>query len=132
MAPGSRPLNLADRDRWWWLALLISVLAGLLAMHGLGQVVDVREASLTTKHHMSAAAQVTDGCQHLPTHDGGHLDHDDASCKSGGVGSAPTLPDRPADPRHAVPDRAAAGVVTTAAAVGRDPPSLSELQLLRI
>lgn len=127
MAPRSRPPRLADRARKWVLPLLL--LGGLLAMHGLGQLTQLRDVP-PVDQHMSAT--MASGCHDLASHDGGHFDHGDASCKAAGVGTSPTLPELATDQIPATARPTATGSVTAASAVGRDPPSLSDLQLLRI
>ncbi|GGX41989.1 DUF6153 family protein [Streptomyces chryseus] len=123
--------------------LVLAVLVGLLAMHGLGPVAPLMSSSaVAVDHHavtVAAASHVggaaCEDCVHVG-HDeggiGGHAEHADATCAAGGTSGAP-----------AVPTPALAGVVTCPAVVlpasaatttlgGRAPPSLSELQLLRI
>ncbi|MER7051411.1 MULTISPECIES: DUF6153 family protein [unclassified Streptomyces] len=64
---------------------------------------------------------------------GGHLEHADAVCASGAVSDGPVLPAPVPDP---VPTAVCDGVVRACAADAPDgaraPPSLAELQLLRI
>lgn len=123
------------------LLLVLAVLAGVVAMHGLGPSVhrapidamrDDRHAATAPSHaepaHCEDCVHVGDGNGDT----GGHAEHADATCAASGTSGAPALP-----------ALALAGVVTCAtahapAAVpaatlgGRAPPSLSELQLLRI
>ena len=124
-----------------YVLLVLAVLVGVVAMHGLGPAVpsvpthtmpDTRHAVTAPPH--ADAADCAD-CVHVDHGNGdpgGHAEHADATCAAGGTSGAPAL--------HApVP----AGVVTCpaadvptavpAATLGeRAPPSLSELQLLRI
>ncbi|MFI9612140.1 DUF6153 family protein [Streptomyces sp. NPDC052023] len=120
-------------------ALLLAVLAGLLAMHGLAPGVPTAAGSHTPdapSAHAVAPGTHRPGqaCAHA-IEDGapGHVDHADASCSAGGIGTsyAPPLltlavrsvPDgSPGSPRAA----------TGATEGGRAPPDLAELQLLRI
>ncbi|WP_405987174.1 DUF6153 family protein [Streptomyces sp. NBC_00872] len=114
--------------------LVLAMVAGVLAMHGLAPVAMTTTASHTTPssvHVMPAGAR---DCA-LPGHDGGgHLDHADGTCAAAGTSTGPalsalagsSLSSGPADPATA--PRQAPG----AAPDDRAPPSLSELQLLRI
>ncbi|MGW5361939.1 DUF6153 family protein [Actinopolymorpha pittospori] len=121
--------------------MLLLVVTGVVAMHGLGPVVmadhqsgmSVPAASAHTSTMPGAFEHVrpTGGCD-VPHHDGGHADHVDAMCSAAGVAGAPALPAlvpimvdgvsfQPLKAWPAGPENA-----------GRAPPSLSELQLLRI
>ncbi|MFE1455533.1 DUF6153 family protein [Streptomyces sp. NPDC058735] len=65
--------------------------------------------------------------------DGGHAHHADATCASGAVGAGPVLPApllAPGAPLSAADDPV--GAFPAALDGGRAPPSLAELQLLRI
>jgi len=112
--------------------LVLALLVGLLGMHALapGGGLHGHEGA-SASAHMGAVASVDETC-----HDGcgsGHLHHADASCVSGAVSGGPALP-------ALAPDPAAAAVhedaLSTRAVPSRDcaraPPSLAELQLLRI
>ncbi|MET9322269.1 DUF6153 family protein [Streptomyces sp. NPDC003038] len=127
------------------LLLVLAVLAGLVAMHGLGpQAVPAAahtsgRATGHTPAHTPAAMAVAAGHEEfLPAGDspedgGGHSQHADATCAAAGVGGAPVLPAPglvKAGPAAAA--TVAHGTTSDAAAYGRPPPSLSELQLLRI
>ncbi|MFF5256742.1 DUF6153 family protein [Streptomyces leeuwenhoekii] len=64
---------------------------------------------------------------------GGHVRHADTTCASGAVGGGPVLPALVADPvPSAVRAEAASSRAAEAPDGARAPPSLSELQLLRI
>ncbi|MEV4334100.1 DUF6153 family protein [Streptomyces sp. NPDC049597] len=127
-----------------YVLLVLAVLAGVLAMHGLGPAVASpvpHHSAAADSHHgttPSAASHTDMACEdcshvdHGDTGTGGHAEHADTTCAAGGTSTAPALP-----------ALAATGVVTCAApdtapllpgapATGRAPPSLSELQLLRI
>ncbi|MGP3756862.1 DUF6153 family protein [Streptomyces sp. IBSNAI001] len=120
-----------------FVLLVLAVLTGVLAMHGLGPGPAPAEASAAARGHVMAmgyegvAQQVVEGCSHT---DGGagHADHADATCAASGVG-APYVPPAlglafDAAPVPAAQPAGAAGVPE----VGRAPPDLAELQLLRI
>ncbi|KUM78606.1 DUF6153 family protein [Streptomyces griseorubiginosus] len=131
------PKQLRSRPPLWRALLLLGLLTGLLGMHGLapGGGLHSHEAMRSTRsaHAATVAADVSldqachDGCG------SGHLHHADASCASGAVSGGPVLPALAPDPAFTVvganepcPD----GFASQDGA--RAPPSLSELQLLRI
>ncbi|ANB03982.1 hypothetical protein SAM40697_6906 [Streptomyces ambofaciens] len=118
-----------------FVLLVLAVLAGLLGMHALGPggaPSPRAEAGHDMVMAVSAdASHASAGCSHTG---GGpsHLEHADGSCAAAGIGSAyappplaGALPGTPLIPASLVP---AAALAET----GRDPPDLSELQLLRI
>lgn len=128
--------------------LVLAVLAGVLAMHGLGPGVagpaaGTHQATASAPVHRAHAAvghgdPVAEPCGHgtlTDDHGGGgsgHLEHADDTCAAAGVGGAPTLPAlvrSAAVPLHVVlpPSGPPADARSS-----RDPPSLSTLQLLRI
>ncbi|WP_149551765.1 DUF6153 family protein [Streptomyces marokkonensis] len=116
--------------------LVMTVLTGVLGMHGLVPA-GVPAAQTSAGHHRATAAaedvpHASGGCSHT---DGGpsHLEHADGTCAAAGVGSAYTPPaltgtTLPTAPPAASPAAASAGAPHD----GRAPPDLSELQLLRI
>ncbi|MCY0949969.1 DUF6153 family protein [Streptomyces sp. H27-S2] len=120
-----------------FVLLVLALLAGVLAMHGLGPgPVPTRAPAAAGVHdmamaHEGSARQVAGACSHS---DGGtgHADHADATCAAAGVGAAYSPPVLAAaldsGPVPAALSRSAAG----AAESGRAPPDLAELQLLRI
>ncbi|WP_030844817.1 DUF6153 family protein [Streptomyces sp. NRRL F-4474] len=138
-----QPLGLRSR-----VLLVLAVLAGLVAMHGLGpaplpaaaHAASASHHAATTGHAERSAASdaaCPDGCVHAGDpaggEGGGHAEHADGTCAATGTAGAPVLSAPAVLPgtteAEAVP---AHGVVPGAAACGRAPPSLSELQLLRI
>jgi hypothetical protein len=118
--------------RWWRAVCVLGLLAGLLGMHGLAPGGGVPEHSHTRS--VSAATIAHDGCPddgHCGG--GGHLQHADSTCVSGAVGGGPTLPGLVPDPAPAAVCAEAVRTYVPAAPDGaRAPPSLAELQLLRI
>jgi hypothetical protein len=140
---------------WRWRAVcVLGLLAGLLGMHGLAPHGGFPDHTHTSSAHAapaghppasSAAAPLTsasaqgaaavhDGCGATDGDcGGGHLRHADTTCASGAVGGGPVLPALVADP---VPTAVRAEVPPSHEAEAPDgaraPPSLSELQLLRI
>ncbi|MFG3506693.1 DUF6153 family protein [Streptomyces sp. NPDC047821] len=113
--------------------LILAVLAGVLAMHGLAPGTTAPAASAHA--HARPAAHVDgDACDHAEEgRDGaGHAEHADSTCAAGGVSTAPGQPPLLAG---TVSPAAGAGHLAAPAgarATGRAPPGLAELQLLRI
>ncbi|MET7575682.1 DUF6153 family protein, partial [Streptomyces sp. NPDC005492] len=118
--------------------LVATLLLGLLGMHGLGPVPLAHPAPERAVTAMTAAmgekASTPDACDHGAGDCGSHLAHADATCASASVAGAPAVvptlrPDVAAWAQ--LPD--ARGSLTGGGPDGgRAPPSLSELQLLRI
>ncbi|MBT2492930.1 hypothetical protein J7E96_31380 [Streptomyces sp. ISL-96] len=126
-----------------YVLLVLAVLAGVVAMHGLGPTVPEASSSAPDAHHAitvavpsHAGAATCEDCVHIGHDEGGvgrHAEHADATCAASGTSAAPVLP---------APALTASGTCSTADDVpallpaatlsGRDPPALSELQLLRI
>ncbi|MFF8831022.1 DUF6153 family protein [Streptomyces sp. NPDC015131] len=113
--------------------LVLAVLAGVLAMHGLapGPVTTAAHHA----HQRPGAHAPGDACVHAGHGDGGatgHAEHADSTCAAGGISTAPApaplLPGAvepgAGSPHPAGPDGRAA--------TGRGPPDLAMLQLLRI
>ncbi len=123
----------------WRALLLLGLLAGLLGMHALGPA-DVIASGGRSSHH-SAAVPAHAGPEmtgdaficHGDGSGGGHAQHADGTCASGAIGGGPVLsapmPD-PVDP--APPADRPPGAFAAAPDGGRAPPTLAELQLLRI
>ncbi|MER7482342.1 DUF6153 family protein [Streptomyces sp. NPDC126510] len=122
---------------------VLGLLAGLLGMHGLAPggglpgPSHVRQADALPSHtprthtpgaHMPRTELMR--CGHCA---GGHVQHADTTCASGAVGGGPVLPPLVPDP---VPVGVGESSVRAYAVVDTDdaraPPSLAELQLLRI
>ncbi|MCX5381503.1 DUF6153 family protein [Streptomyces sp. NBC_00091] len=130
-----RPSGLPAR-----LLLVLAVLTGLVAMHGLGPGAAPPPAAHAAAHAEAAGHASADacGCTHAgdPAHEGsggGHAQHADPTCAASGTSGAPVLP-APAAAPGGVPAAAEGsyGIAPGATACGRAPPSLSELQLLRV
>jgi hypothetical protein len=122
--------------RRWRALCVLGLLAGLLGMHGLapGGAAPQREHMPQTRVvHPSDRSEAQDGCEQDGHCGGGHVQHADVTCASGAVGGGPVVPALVADP---VPTGVRQDVVRDRAAVEQDgaraPPSLAELQLLRI
>ncbi|MFD5132364.1 DUF6153 family protein [Streptomyces olindensis] len=139
--------------RRWRALCVLGLLVGLLGMHGLapggglpGQA-HAQPMHAQPSHAQPTHAQPSHAAQ---THEGtsaahqpqatpygqcghGHVQHADATCASGAVSGGPVLPLLVADP---VPVSVREDVVRAHAVADPDgaraPPSLSELQLLRI
>lgn len=140
--------------RWRLAVCVLGLLAGLFGMHGLAPAGGLPQQHSAGHPHASAAPAVpkapaaaggvrtgavhTDaahaGCpQGDGSCGGGHLRHADAMCASGAVSDGPVLPAPVPDP---VPVVGCDGTVRVPALDAPDgaraPPSLAELQLLRI
>ncbi|MGW7453087.1 DUF6153 family protein [Streptomyces sp. NPDC054787] len=137
-----KPLGLRS-----YLLLVLLVLAGLVAMHGLGPTpVPAAAHAGAPSHHPAAVgherttaadASSRNACVHAGdpagNRGGGHAEHADATCAATGTAGAPVLPAPAAASAQADAQAVLAhGAIPGACACGRAPPSLSELQLLRI
>ncbi|MCY0926184.1 DUF6153 family protein [Streptomyces sp. H27-H1] len=120
-----------------FVLLVLAVLAGVLAMHGLGPGPAPTKAPAAAGSHVMAMVhdeavhQVAGDCSHT---DGGmgHAEHADATCAAAGVGAAYAPPVLTAALEAGpVPDALLGGAAGTPES-GRAPPDLAELQLLRI
>nr|WP_181138751.1 DUF6153 family protein [Streptomyces sp. Ru73] len=133
--PSTAPGAPTPPVRRWRALLVLGVLAGLLGMHALAPAPAAAAAS-HGHHGMTAATapaahhgQCADGCG-CGTH---RVHHADATCASGALPGGPVLPDLL--PGVVVPPVTADVPRVPAPASergGRAPPSLAELQLLRI
>ncbi|WP_437049097.1 DUF6153 family protein [Streptomyces sp. enrichment culture] len=118
-----------------FVLLVMAVLTGVLGMHGL--VAGATPPDRTGAGHERVTAAVDGvphaggGCSHT---DGGSssLHHADGTCAAAGTASAYTPPELTGAPLDAPPARGAAAAFSGSPQVGRAPPDLSELQLLRI
>ncbi|MFF3741204.1 DUF6153 family protein [Streptomyces sp. NPDC002566] len=114
----------------WRALLVLGLLAGLFGMHALAPGGGLHEHAAHARE-MTVVSAGHDGCSgDCGT---GHAQHADPTCASGAVSGGPVLPGLVPDPA-AVP----AGVSTLCSYAtsppdgARAPPSLAELQLLRI
>ncbi|MFI8090936.1 DUF6153 family protein [Streptomyces sp. NPDC086080] len=129
-------LHSARSPRGRWRALLVlGLLAGLLGMHALspGGAVAVGASHSSS---VLAHAGMTMGSDEYVCHGdggGGHAEHADATCASGAVGTGPALP-APSPDSVGTLSPADSGPTALAGTPdgGRAPPTLAELQLLRI
>ncbi|QPP05330.1 hypothetical protein G4Z16_01805 [Streptomyces bathyalis] len=127
--------------------LMLAVLTGLVAMHGLGPTPAPQHerampamsshghlAGKAAPGHETAARAAESACHHMAygASSGGHLNHADATCAASGISGSPTLttpaPGQSVDAPFAAPRLRS----DAATATERAPPSLSQLQLLRI
>ncbi|KAK1181075.1 DUF6153 family protein [Streptomyces sp. NBS 14/10] len=122
---------------WRWRALLVlGVLAGLLGMHALGPTGGLMPGAHERPAAMATAVTATpsahSGCDGACG--GSHIHHADPTCASPALGGGPTLSGPPSTPvADCGHDLAAARSGTAPSpADGRAPPTLAELQLLRI
>ncbi|WLW51649.1 DUF6153 family protein [Streptomyces sp. YU58] len=127
-ARAQRPGAPSPLGRWRAL-LVLGLLAGLLGMHGLAPAGAVHGHD-RPEHQTVSVSTVQEGCH---GDCGGLPHHADPTCKASTVKGAPALPALVADAVSASVD--ADAVCThpgTAPDGARAPPSLAELQLLRI
>ena len=136
---GTGPQGLRRR-----VLLVLAVLAGVLAMHGLGPVASAASAGTVSAgtHRAAVAAEAPAhaddagecDCSHVDDHgrEGGHTEHADETCAASGTSAAPVLPALAPSGALAPPAVDAPTAVLGVTQDGRAPPSLSELQLLRI
>ncbi|WP_406119697.1 DUF6153 family protein [Streptomyces sp. NBC_00989] len=133
MARPEQPVGPHRRVRSYGL-LVAALLFGLLGMHGLGPVPMAEHAMAVTTVATGETASTPDACDHGSGDCGSHMEHADATCASASVAGAPAVVP------VLQPDVAACAEVpdgrTSAAGSGPDggraPPTLAELQLLRI
>ncbi|GAA3388895.1 DUF6153 family protein [Streptomyces roseoviridis] len=113
--------------------LVLAVLLGLLGMHAMGPVPAIAQASGSSQPAVVVIDAATEHCDHDCSGHGAPGDHADPTCATAALAASVSLP--PLTPTVICPAEPAAGLViadTAAADGGRAPPSLAELQLLRI
>ncbi|SOD88622.1 hypothetical protein SAMN06272765_5814 [Streptomyces sp. Ag109_G2-15] len=113
---------------------VLAVLAGLLGMHALGPGGGTGHGEHARAAHTMVTVIAHDDCPEGAGHCGGHrMHHADPTCASGAVNGGPHLPALVPDPLAApAPATDARACAVTAPDGARAPPSLAELQLLRI
>ncbi|MGW2745575.1 DUF6153 family protein [Streptomyces sp. NPDC001450] len=113
---------------------VLAVLAGLLGMHALAPGGGTGHAEHARAAHTKVAVITQGDCPEGDGHCGGHLmHHADPTCASGAVNGGPRPPALVPDPVTApAPVDALRSRAVTAPDGARAPPSLAELQLLRI
>ncbi|MEU5470044.1 DUF6153 family protein [Streptomyces lydicus] len=139
--------------RRWRALLVLGLLAGLLGMHALAPV--IATASPSPAHHVPGGAtphghqrpvgdtahghRASTGvtahahCPGAGDCGGGHVHHADPTCASAALDGPPAAPALAPSPLGPVrPSHAAGGGGPARQHCGRAPPSLAELQLLRI
>ena len=119
--------------------LVCALLLGLLGMHGLGPMPGAAAAPsgherMTVVAHTEVTASMPGECDHGGGGCTGHTDHADPTCASASVAGTPVvvpvlLPDTVTCVESA---QALTSPIGSGPDGGRAPPSLSELQLLRI
>ncbi|MFD7277354.1 DUF6153 family protein [Streptomyces sp. NPDC059862] len=125
--------------RLWPTLLVLVLLVGLFGMHGLAPGGTAAVTGYGSSHS-SAAAHHADpavlGAESICHGDGdgrGHAGHADPTCSSGAVGAGPVLPALALDPTGQAEELVGSRLSMAAEPEGgRAPPSLAELQLLRI
>ncbi|MGW3007432.1 DUF6153 family protein [Streptomyces sp. NPDC001219] len=118
--------------RRWRVLCVLGLLAGLLGMHGLGP--GGAMAPSGHEHRMTVVAGVQAHCPGDGDCGGsGHLHHADSACASAALHGPPAVPAPAPSLGRPVQPAGAAGVGEPSKRDGgRAPPSLAELQLLRI
>ncbi|MFC9128460.1 DUF6153 family protein [Streptomyces sp. NPDC057099] len=132
MGTVNSPLQRAPRQvvRRWRVLCVLGLLAGLLGMHGLAPGGGVPQGMHVPNSH---APQTHSQAMPYAHCGGGSVHHADATCASGALSGGPVLPPLVPDPVPAGAGEGAVRVLAVAEAEGaRAPPSLAELQLLRI
>ncbi|WP_338675313.1 DUF6153 family protein [Streptomyces sp. SCSIO 30461] len=112
--------------------LVLAVLLGLLGMHAMAPVSAIAQPS-GSNQPAAVMLDATGHCDHDCSGHEGQGDHADPTCASAAVGASVSLP--APQPTVICPAEPTAGLATPhtfSAGRGRTPPSLSELQLLRI
>lgn len=121
-----------------WVLLVGALLLGLMGMHGLGPVPGAHAESglhrMAAPGHTEVTASMPGECDHGDGGCTGHIDHADSTCASASVAGTPAvapvlLPDVTACVEQVDAGNSPSGSGPDG---GRAPPSLSELQLLRI
>ncbi|MFE9449890.1 DUF6153 family protein [Streptomyces sp. NPDC006739] len=117
--------------RRWRALLVLGLLAGLLGMHALAPGGMLDDHTGVRQHITAAAGTAADDCRGDGC--GGHPHHADATCAAASVSGGPALPALLPDPAAApVPAGSACSRPAATPDGARAPPSLAELQLLRI
>ncbi|MFF1543487.1 DUF6153 family protein [Streptomyces sp. NPDC058291] len=134
-SPEQHPAAPPVRRRW--ALLVLGLLAGLLAMHALapgGTGHDHTGVAGGARHTTAVTVSAHDDCAgDAGDCGGGHLQHADPTCAAAAVSGAPALPALVPDPVTApVPADAPRLCPADAPDGARAPPTLAELQLLRI
>ncbi|MFG2533246.1 DUF6153 family protein [Streptomyces sp. NPDC048516] len=131
-----RPYESTPPARRCRALLVLALLAGLLGMHALSPVLTPAPSPHEHRHEhrMAVAAGAHAHCVgEGGCGSGGHVHHADTTCASGALDGPPTPPPLvPSPVRPAEPDDAAGAGESKGQDGGRAPPSLAELQLLRI
>jgi hypothetical protein len=114
----------------WRALLVLGLLAGLFGMHALAPG-GVHHEHAEPRHGVTVAVGAHDGCPGGCGTD--HAQHADPTCASGAVSGGPTLPGLVPDPVAApASDDVVCAYAVSPPDGARAPPSLAELQLLRI
>ncbi|MEV3988707.1 DUF6153 family protein [Streptomyces sp. NPDC049837] len=132
MSPGQRRRRVRP-PAYRGALLILAVLAGVLAMHGLAPGTAAPAAS-GHAHARPAAHVPGDACDHVEEGRGGagHAEHADSTCAAGGVPTTPGHPPLLGGPVSPGADAGRLAAPRGARATDRAPPDLAELQLLRI
>lgn len=120
--------------RRWRALLVLGLLAGLMGMHALAPGSAVADDHSHTKPMAAVSVASPHGDCGGEGHCGsGHVTHADATCAAASVSGGPSLPALVPDPVAGVVREASLRAYAGSDPEGaRAPPSLAELQLLRI
>ncbi|MFJ5708639.1 DUF6153 family protein [Streptomyces sp. NPDC093105] len=116
------------------MLLVIAVLTGLVAMHGLGSASPLPAgAALPHSAHQTVTAAAAPPCAcHDVSSTDRHVGHADQMCMSGAVAGAVFVPALPACSPGGIDTAASPPLpVSYEPSGGRSPPTLAQLQLLR-
>ncbi|MFG2602083.1 DUF6153 family protein [Streptomyces sp. NPDC048514] len=131
--PGCRPHVPRPPQRRHRALLVLAVLAGLLGMHALAPGGGLAHPEHIRSPKPAAVVSMPDDCPGGDGHCGDHPHHADPTCASGAVTGGPQPPALLADPvTGPVPAHLARSRAAEAPEGARGPPSLAQLQLLRI
>lgn len=116
--------------------LVFGLFMGLLGMHGLGPMpaASMSPSAMSAEHgHTDVEVTASDACTHDMGGCEGHADHADATCAASAV-PGPPAPPALLSALECSADKAGVRLASAQESVGggRAPPSLAELQLLRI
>ncbi|GAA3495894.1 DUF6153 family protein [Streptomyces prasinosporus] len=118
---------------------MLGLLVGLFGMHSLapgGTTAATGHHSAahsSAAHHADPVVLTAESVCHGDGDGRGHAEHADATCSSGAVSAGPVLPAPTLDPTGQTAELAGSHLSMAAEPEGgRAPPSLAELQLLRI
>lgn len=111
-----------------WLVLLLALVAAVMACHGVGAAVASHHDHGVAVH--SASGIVSPPCH--PTDDGQRADGDSLTCAAPGIGNGPPLSNQLTGVLQYADRAVAKAGSNVSTSADRGPPTLAELQRLRI